>query len=352
MNLYAHQSLDKTATVIDVAAIQEFKQYIQLIGRGQRAGKTLTQTQAYWAMRLLLTNQVTAEQRGAFLMLLRVREETAEEIAGFLQAARECSAVNNNNFAVDIDMACYAGKRRHLPWVVLSILCLAQAGLKVFVHGTSEPDSKRLYVSHALEQLGFSLAKNATDIEQHLATHNFAYADLAWLNPNLAHLIQLRRHLGLRSCANTLARMLNPLSATASLQGVYHRHLDEKHAKVATLLDEPNVMVFRGDAGEVERNPERAVEIHHCQHGQHFVQELPTINNNWVTKPRTLDLQHLVSVWRADAHDKYGESAVIGTMTLMLLASKHTNQEVAEQEANALWQTRDRAWPTRGQGEA
>ena len=55
----------------------EFVPYLQAIGRGQRSGRTLTQDEACVAMTLLLENKITPEQRGAFLMLLRVREETA-----------------------------------------------------------------------------------------------------------------------------------------------------------------------------------------------------------------------------------------------------------------------------------
>ncbi|MEM0911678.1 MAG: glycosyltransferase, partial [Pseudomonadota bacterium] len=55
-----------------------FSQYVQLIGRGKTAGKYLTQEQAYDAMSMVLNNQTTPEQLGAFLMLLRVREESSE----------------------------------------------------------------------------------------------------------------------------------------------------------------------------------------------------------------------------------------------------------------------------------
>ena len=69
--------------------MNEFSQYIKLIGKGKRAGKYLSQEQAYQAFRMLLEQEVEPEQIGAFLMLLRVREESEEELAGFVQASRE-----------------------------------------------------------------------------------------------------------------------------------------------------------------------------------------------------------------------------------------------------------------------
>ena len=123
-----------------------FKDYINMVGRGQRAGKTLSQQQAYDAMSQILQGKVLPEQLGAFLMLLRVREETAEELAGFTQACREYVEPEFSQIQADLDIGCYAGKRRHLPWFILAMLLLTQQGKKVFLHGTHEPDSKRLYL--------------------------------------------------------------------------------------------------------------------------------------------------------------------------------------------------------------
>jgi len=65
-----------------------FSEYIRNIGRGKKAGKYLTQEQAFDAMSQAINGEVSKEQLGAFLMLLRVREESEVELAGFLQAVR------------------------------------------------------------------------------------------------------------------------------------------------------------------------------------------------------------------------------------------------------------------------
>ncbi|KTF07141.1 protein containing Glycosyl transferase, family 3 [marine sediment metagenome] len=56
---------------------------------GQKGGRSLTRDEAYHAMKMVLANEVTGDQRGAFLMLLRTREETPEEVIGFVDACRE-----------------------------------------------------------------------------------------------------------------------------------------------------------------------------------------------------------------------------------------------------------------------
>lgn len=324
--------------------LARFKTYVQRIGKGKRAGKTLTQSEAYDAMSLLLANRVTAEQRGAFLMLLRVREETADEIAGFLQACREYTVQWRLSHRPDLDLGCYAGKRRHLPWVILAAFCLAQSGKRVFLHGTAEPDSHRLYVHDALTQLGFSKAQNAAQLNHQLAQSHMGLCDLSTLNPALSDIIQLRAQLGLRSCANTLARMLNPLSASASLQGIYHHGIEEKHALVSERLNDPNVLVFRGDSGEVERNPERESIAIQVRYGQRQTTVLPVMNHDWVTKPKSLDTQVLISVWNGHTVDRYGNAALIGTLALMLMATDQLDHDSALHQAQLLWDSRDIEW--------
>ena len=56
--------------------MNEFSQYIKIIGKGKRAGRYLTVEEAYQAFQLILNNKAQPEQIGAFLMLLRVREES------------------------------------------------------------------------------------------------------------------------------------------------------------------------------------------------------------------------------------------------------------------------------------
>lgn len=324
--------------------IERFKSYVQRIGKGKRAGQTLTQTEAYDAMSLLLANRVTAEQRGAFLMLLRVREETAEEISGFLKASREHTVKWQLSQPLDIDLGCYAGKRRHLPWVILAAFCFAQSGKRVFIHGTDEPDSKRLYVHDALSQLGIVKAKSAQQLDKHLAHCNLGLSDLTTLNPALNDIIQLRSQLGLRSCANTLARMLNPFNAGASLQGIYHHGIEEKHAQVSERLNENNVLVFRGDSGEVERNPERESIAIQIRNGKRQTSVLPVLNQDWVTKPKALDINQLIYVWNGQKNDQYGNAAIIGTLALMIMATESKCHADALILARHMWASREIGW--------
>ena len=323
----------------------EFKHFIRIIGRGQRAGRTLTMQEAEQAMTMLINGQATAEQKGAFLMLLRVREETAEELAGFSRAFRAFTPTNISELTVDLDMGCYAGKRRHLPWFLLSTMLLAQSGKRLFLHGSHEPDSKRLYLKEVMPQIGFDVAQNPKQAQIALDTFGFAYMDLKQINPQLDDIIQLREQFGLRSCANTLARMLNPSDAAHSLQGIFHRKVDVKHRETAALLNDANVLCFRGEGGEVEFNPLRDVTLHISRNAQQACNEVTATCETFISKPQELDAKQLISVWTGQVDDTYANHAVVGTLSLMLVLVHKLDWEKAYQQAQQMWQRRDKQWP-------
>lgn len=328
-----------------IADSHTFKDFIRAIGRGQRAGRTLTQQEAFTAMSMMLNGQATAEQKGAFLMLLRVREETPEELAGFTQALRNFNLTGLEQLNIDLDLGCYAGKRRQLPWFVLAVLLLAQQGKRIFLHGTHEPDSNRLYLAEVLPALRIPLAANIEQLNSHLDHHGIGYMPLSAINPELDAIIQLRSQFGLRSCANTLARMLNPTNSLCSLQGVFHRHVDEKHAHSASLLNAPNVLCFRGEGGEVEYNPERDVTLHISRNGEYQSQLIPASLSSVGIKPKELDSTKLISFWCGHHSDEYGLNAVIGSLATMLVLMENISWVEAESIAKNFWQTRDKSWP-------
>ena len=66
-----------------------FAEYIRILGKGKKGSRPLTQEEAYQSMKMIMAGEVLPVQLGAFLMLMRVKEETPEELAGFVLAARE-----------------------------------------------------------------------------------------------------------------------------------------------------------------------------------------------------------------------------------------------------------------------
>ena len=80
-----------------------FAQYVRILGRGKTVGRSLTGEEAEAAMDMILANEVRPEQLGAFLMLLRVKEETPEEVAGFVRSVRKGFQIPVDAPKVDLD---------------------------------------------------------------------------------------------------------------------------------------------------------------------------------------------------------------------------------------------------------
>jgi anthranilate phosphoribosyltransferase len=332
----------------------EFSPFIKAIGAGKRSGRYLSEHEAFTAMSMVLRDKVSPEQKGAFLMLLRVREESIEELTGFVRACREMlESIPQNNYKrpyVDIDIACYAGKRRQLPWFLLSLALLHQNGHRLFIHGTAEPHSTRLYVKDALSQLGLLQNLQATSIKhacQLLDTRNIAYMDLADIHPTLNNIIQLREAFGLRSCANTLARLLNPFDAKYAVQGVHHQGVDVKHMGIAANLRDKNVLCFRGEGGEPEVNPSIVTSLHFYQDSCRALTQCEMqAKQSWQIKPKTLDLSCLYACWSenesSDRQRQYGVNTVISTLAPIIMMVESCAIEDAEELAIKWWQQRSR----------
>ena len=85
-----------------------FSEYIRILGRGKNGSRSLTREEARLAMSDILSNNYHDLQLGAFLMLLRVKEETPEELAGFVDASRATIQPTLEMPAIDIDWGSFS----------------------------------------------------------------------------------------------------------------------------------------------------------------------------------------------------------------------------------------------------
>jgi anthranilate phosphoribosyltransferase len=134
---------------------------------------------------------------------------------------------------------------------------VAQSGKRVMLHGWNGSDPT---VRNGLETLGIPIAHTPAEAEAALNAGNIVYMPLEDLCPPLMHLLSLRAVLGLRSCVNTVCRMLNPAGAAASVQGVFHPSYRLLQADAAQRLGWRSLTVIKGGGGEFERHPAKAIE--------------------------------------------------------------------------------------------
>ncbi|MBV1704011.1 MAG: glycosyl transferase family protein [Hyphomicrobiales bacterium] len=321
-----------------------FARFVATLGRGKTLTRSLTIAEAEEAMAMILAGDARPEQVGAFLMLLRMKEEAPEEIAGFIRAARATFHLPAGAPRVDLDWPSYAGKKRQLPWHLLAAILLARDGRRVFMHGLDGHTKGRLYSGEALEALGFRVARGFDEAAAQLVGGNFAYMQLHAFAPRMAELMLLKPVLGLRSAVNTLVRGLNPFGAAASMQSVFHPAYVATHRDASLLLGEPRVTVFRGDGGENERRPNKPCETVSVVAGAVSETRWPPTIDPRQSPDEDMDVRRLAAVWRGAAVDPFGEATVIATVAVALHAmGAEPDVPQAEARARALWADRDRA---------
>lgn len=319
-----------------------FAQYVRIIGKGKTGSRSLSFEEARTAMGMILRGEVLDVQLGAFLMLLRVKEETPEELAGFVAAAREFMAAPHD-IAVDLDWSSYAGKRKHYPWFLFAVKLLASNGIRVFMHGAEGHTINRLYTEQVLPQLDMPVCTDWGSARTTLATGNFAYLSLDNLCPPLGEMIGLRNVMGLRSPVHTLARLLNPLNATYVMQAIFHPAYRNSHQQAAALLDYRNSCVIKGEGGEIERNPDGLCLAKRIVDGELQDEEWPVIFPVRHAPEEAFVMEDFLAVWRGEKHHEYGEIAVISTLALTLrILQKAASQEEAMAMAQAWWEGRDK----------
>lgn len=316
-----------------------FAQYVRILGKGKTGSRSLSHEEAYQAFAMILKNEVEDVQVGAFLMLLRVKEESVDELTGFVQATKD--HLNLTKIDVDLDWSSYAGKRKHYPWFVLSALTLAKHGYRVFMHGASGHTVNRLYTEHVLQYLGYPVCQHAEDVKQQLEQQHFAFMQLEHLCPKLAEMMSYRQLLGLRSPVHTLSRLINPFNAKATLQAIFHPAYRGSHQQAAFQLGYQNSIVIKGEGGEFERNPDAKTLICGIKNGELYELELPKLNPDRSLAEESFDLEIFKAVWLGQTTHEYGNQAIIETLAIALLsmqiASSYTE---AQLKAEHLWQTR------------
>lgn len=318
-----------------------FAPYVRILGKGKNGSRSLTEEEAFDSMSMIVKGDVEPEQLGAFLMLLRVKEETPEEVAGFVRAIR-ANLDLPEGVHVDLDWSSYAGKRRHSPWYILSALLLAENGYKVCMHGAEGHTPGRMYTSEALETLGIKMCNSMKEAEEALEATNFSYMPLQAMSEKLKYILELRPLLGLRSPIHTVGRMINPFSSDYSIQAIFHPGYQSVHQEASKILDQKHMVVFKGEAGEVERNPDTKCVASYVHNQEMSEEEWPAMFERRHVKEKELDAENLISFWNGTDENEYAEGAVIGTTAIALrLMEKADSQETALKLAEEMWKNRN-----------
>lgn len=234
--------------------------YIKEIGRGKEGARALSQAQAYDLMSQVLDRRVTELEIGAFAIAMRIKGESVDELAGFLEAAQErCIPIRPDR--PTIVLPSYNGARKLPNLTTLLALLLAQEGVQVLVHGPQH-DPGRVTTAEVFHDLGLPSANDAADIEHAWARHEPVFIRTEALCPPLAHLLDARWVIGLRNPGHTVAKLLSPCRSGATLRVVNYTH-PEYGTTLAQFLAHTaaHAVLMRGTEGEPVADPRRAPRL-------------------------------------------------------------------------------------------
>lgn len=229
------------------------RDYLKEIGRGARGAKALSRDAAADLMGQVLEGRVSELELGAFCLAMRIKGETPEEMAGFLDATLARAACLPATARPLVVLPSYNGARKLPVLTPLLALLLAREGLPVLLHG-QRTEARRVLASDVLAALGLA----PLDAPRVIAPGEVAHLATAALHPGLARLLAVREVVGLRNSGHSLVKLLAPCAGPAMLLTSY-THPEYLPLVTGTLaLHGATALVSRGLEGEVAADPRRS----------------------------------------------------------------------------------------------
>ena len=268
----------------------DYPALIKELGRGARGARDLSRDQAEALFGAMLDGQVPDLELGAILIALRVKGESADEVAGFLaalQARTQPLAAPPGPRTVLLPS--FNGARKQANLMPLVALLLAREGVPVLIFGRHDFDS-RVSPFDLLDALGLSAAASLAEAERRLLGDRLAVLPLSLLNPGLDRLMALRPRLGLRNSAHSLAKLLDPFPAGRGVRVVAVTHpeyLDSMGAALPALTQGGGrALLMRASEGEAYAHLRRKAHLVGFQDGaQAPLHAADTTDLDWPLSP-------------------------------------------------------------------
>jgi anthranilate phosphoribosyltransferase len=215
-------------------------------------GQDLSAAEAKEAMDIIMTGQATQAQIGGYLVALRLKGETVEEITGSARTMREQVArvpVTLNDGEPLLDTAGTGGDGSHSFNIsTAAAFVIAGTGRKVAKHG-NRAASSRCGSADVLMALGVSMDLTPEQVGQCIDEVGIGFMFAPKFHPAMKHAIGPRRELGQRTIFNVLGPLTNPAGATHQLIGVYDPALTKPLAEVLGELGSDGAFVIHGHGG-------------------------------------------------------------------------------------------------------
>ena len=240
--------------------------YIKDIGRGKDGARALDRARATDLMGQILDQQVSDLELGAFCIAMRIKGETPEEMAGFLDATHARLNKVHTGHTPTVVLPSYNGARKLPVLTPLLALLLAREGVAVVVHGAATED-KRVSSQAVFAHLGV----NALDHVSPAVAGQVQFIPTSVLNAGLDRLLAVRRVMGLRNPGHSLVKLMNPCDPASGPALVISSYTHPEYAvsMAATLeLMHTRALLLRGTEGEAVADARRQPQIDAFLNGQ------------------------------------------------------------------------------------
>jgi len=240
--------------------------FIKEIGRGVKGARSMSCEDAAQLYGAMLEGRVSDLELGGILLAMRIKGESVEELAGFMDAAERSFAPLPSpagEFA-PVLIPSYNGARKLANLTPLLALLLAREGVPTLVHGV-RTDPGRVTSAEILGEMGLAEAGSSAELQDAFAARRPAFMAIETLAPALAHQLSLRRILGVRNSTHTIVKILQPFEGPA-LRLVSYTHPEyletlAQYFTTAAPHERGDAFLMRGTEGETVANPHRAQQI-------------------------------------------------------------------------------------------
>jgi anthranilate phosphoribosyltransferase len=207
--------------------------------------ENLSQTESALAMHEIL-KEANSHQIAAFLVLLRAKGETVEELQGVIEAMRNLMVPVDFDYPV-LDIVGTGGDGAHtLNISTASAILAASCGVKIAKHGNRSVSSQS-GSADVLEVLGIAIHQTPDQIKRSVAKNGIGFMFAPDFHPALKHLREIRKGLNVRTLFNIIAPLLNPAQAEHLMLGVFSEELLDIAAALLFRIKTRRSFVFHGN---------------------------------------------------------------------------------------------------------
>ena len=320
---------------------------ISALAGGQAISRPLHADEAAEALAIILRGEAQSVQVGAFLAALQLRGPTGEELAGMVRAARDTLPAQRNA-DVALDWPAYSSPRnQRIPWFLLAVKALAEAGYRVALHGPGHPGDIRLHVA---QSLGIPLATSMDEAARQLDDQRCVYVPLRVLSPQLQALNGLYTALGMRNASHLAVQLLNPFGGRATVLGVPSQHGQSVHRDAMIVLGKGRLLSVSTHRDIAQGTPHRLLRYALIDDGSSEEHAFPAVNHRrppgMVPGQRTAE--QCLAAWSGQLRDTAVSDVIVDTIAFGLIAAgatESTSATAARAMAQDLWAARLSALP-------